>query len=93
MDFDSFPKPYDPSFNPLSMVRIGSEHEETDALELASNYIALDAPERDARLVQLAGIIRIVLRNDPNASLDDVAAIGQRLKLAWMRETFGFSRN
>jgi hypothetical protein len=93
MDFDAFPKPYDPSFNPLSMVRLGSEHEEADAIELASNYIAPDAPERDARLVQLAGIFRIVLRNDPNASLDDVAAIGARLKLAWMRDVLGLSTN
>jgi hypothetical protein len=93
MDFDAFPKPYDPRFNPLSMVRVGTEHEEADALELASHYVAPDAPEREIRLVQLAGIIRIVLRKNPNATLDAVAAIGQRLKLAWMRDVLGLSPN
>jgi hypothetical protein len=93
MHFNNFEKPYDPRFNPLAMIRVGTEFEESDALELAANYVPADEPDRDARLFELASIIRIALRSNPGATLDDVQAICTRMNIAWMRDVLRLSPN
>jgi hypothetical protein len=93
MHFNNFEKPYDPRFNPLSMIRVGTEFEESDAFEIAANYVGSDEPERKARTFELASIIRIALRSNPNASLDDVQAICSRMNIAWMRDVLRLSPN
>lgn len=93
MHFNNFERPWDPRFNPLSMIRLGTEFEEGDALELAANYVGSDEPDRDARLFELAGIIRIALRANPGATLDDVQAICTRMNIAWMRDVLRISPN
>jgi hypothetical protein len=93
MHFSNFEKPYDPSFNPLAMIRVGTDFEEGDALEIAANYVGSDEPDRDARLFELASIIRIALRANRAATLDDVQAICTRMNIAWMRDVLRISPN
>jgi hypothetical protein len=91
--FNEFPPPYDPRFNPLTMIRMGSEFEESDALGLAENYVPSDVTERPAKLFELAQLMRIALRTKPAATLEDVQAIVQRMNIAWMRDVLKLSPN
>jgi len=91
--FNEFPPPYDPRFNPLTMIRMGSEFEEADALALAENYVPADVGERPAKLFELASLMRITLRSKPAATLTDVQALVQRLNIAWMRDVLRLSPN
>ena len=86
MHFNEFPPPYDPRFNPLTMIRMGSEFEEADALALAENYVPGDVAERPAKLLELASLMRIILRSKPGGTLDDLQALVQRTNIAWMRD-------
>lgn len=93
MHFNEFPPPYDPRFNPLSMVRMGSEFEESDALSVAENYIPAEVADRPAKLFELASLMRIALRSKPAATLDDLNVLVQRLNIAWMRDVLRLSPN
>lgn len=93
MHFNEFPPPYDPSFNPLAMIRMASEFEESDALSLAENYVPPDATERPAKLFELAQLMRITLRTKPTATLEDLQALALRANIAWMRDVLRLSPN
>lgn len=90
MHFDPFPRPHDPRWSPLSTVRMGTPEEESDAFALAQDLIKPDAPDRDGRCVRLAGMIRIVLRRNPAATLDDLRNACDQVTLASMRDALIF---
>jgi hypothetical protein len=91
--FNEFPPPYDPRFNPLSMIRMGSEFEESDAISVAENYVAPDVTERPSKLLELASLMRIALRSKPAATLTDVQTLVERVNIAWMRDVLRLSPN
>jgi hypothetical protein len=91
--FNEFPPPYDPRFNPLTMIRMGSEFEESDAISVAENYVPADVAERPAKLLELASLMRIALRSKPGATLTDVQALVERVNIAWMRDVLRLSPN
>jgi hypothetical protein len=88
MYFGPLREPYDARFNPLGMVRRGTPDEEADAFSLAHDLLPTELVDRDEAAVRLAGMIRIVLRANPNATLDDLRAACRRVEVAQMRDAY-----